>query len=243
MVLMVLMVDSSLQGERSFSVDRRYDRTMVLSVKGDVEVGHKSRATTGVRVRVPKAADSGAELSRVLDAAEALFYAHGIQAVGMDDIRDRSRVALKRLYQCFPSKEKLVVAMLERRDARWRERLSAYVNGVDEPEDRILAVFDWLGEWFAEPGFRGCAWINSYGELGAVSAPVAEQARLHKTAFKDYLDQLVADATLPPALTGQLALLAEGAMATAGIFATVSPASEARTAAETLIRAVSGKTR
>jgi AcrR family transcriptional regulator len=216
---------------------------MVLSVKNDPDAGHARGAPTAVPVGEPRAVGSGDAVSRVLDAAEELFYAHGIQAVGMDDIRDRSGVALKRLYQCFPSKETLVVAVLERRDAHWRKRLSAHVNGVHEPRDKILAVFDWLAGWFAEPGFRGCAWINAYGELGADSPPVADQARRHKTAFKDYLGQLVADAALPPTLTDQLALLADGAMAAAGIFATASPASQARAAAETLIRAASDKTR
>src|SRR5690242_6023198 len=55
----------------------------------------------------------------LLDAAEELFYAHGIQAVGMDRIRERSQVPLKRLYRVFPAKEALVAAYLERRDGRW----------------------------------------------------------------------------------------------------------------------------
>ena len=25
------------------------------------------------------------------------------------------------------------------------------------PDERVLAVFDWLHQWFGEPGFRGCA--------------------------------------------------------------------------------------
>jgi Bacterial regulatory proteins, tetR family len=55
---------------------------MVLSVKRDVEAGASADA-----------------VSRVLDAAEELFYARGIQAVGMDDVRDRSGVA--RLAECL----------------------------------------------------------------------------------------------------------------------------------------------
>jgi AcrR family transcriptional regulator len=53
---------------------------------------------------------------RVLAAAGPLFYRRGITAVGMDDIWDVSGVSLKRLYLCFPSKERLVEAVLARRD-------------------------------------------------------------------------------------------------------------------------------
>ncbi|GHF88662.1 AcrR family transcriptional regulator [Amycolatopsis bartoniae] len=179
--------------------------------------------------------DSDTARAKLLDAAEELFYARGIQTVGMDDIRTASGVSLKRLYQLFPAKEQLVEAYLERRDTRWRARLSEYVEQFDDPERRVLAVFDWLELWFAEPGFRGCAWINSHGELGAVSEGVTRQARHHKEAFRRLLDELVAAAGLPAELSAQLLLLAEGAMVTAGIFGRTDPARQGRMAAAALL--------
>jgi AcrR family transcriptional regulator len=214
---------------------------MVLSVKANLGKTPSSGPADDASPEKWRATDRSDAVTRVLDAAEELFYSRGIQSVGIDDIRDRSGVALKRLYECFSSKEALVVAVLERRDEFWRARLSAYVSEVEGPQDRILAVFDWLAEWFAEPGFRGCAWINSNGELGAVSPAVADQAKRHKAAFKRYLARLVAEADLEAGLTDTLALLAEGAMADAGIFETPSSASHARAAAETLIRAARRK--
>jgi AcrR family transcriptional regulator len=41
--------------------------------------------------------DEGPARTRLLDAAEDLFYTRGIQSVGMDEIRDASGVSLKRL--------------------------------------------------------------------------------------------------------------------------------------------------
>lgn len=181
--------------------------------------------------------DSTVAREQALDAAEELFYGRGIQAVGMDAIRGASGVSLKRLYQLFPTKDQLIEAYLERRDLRWRERLAAHVEGHRDAEERILAVFDWLRQWFGEPGFRGCAWINAYGELGAASPRVAAQVRGHKRAFHGYLARLVADAGLPDALADQLFLLAEGAMVTAGINESAEPAGHARQAAGLLLRA------
>ncbi|MFI1722215.1 TetR/AcrR family transcriptional regulator [Streptomyces sp. NPDC020489] len=181
--------------------------------------------------------DSDTARERALDAAEELFYGRGVQSVGMDDIRGASGVSLKRLYQLFPAKEQLVEAYLERRDVRWRGRLAEHVERNTDPVQRLLTVFDWLEGWFAEDGFRGCAWINSYGELGATSDRVATQVRSHKRAFRAYLDGLVAAAGLPNALTGQLYLLAEGAMVTAGITGSTRPAAEAREAAKALVAA------
>src|SRR2546423_643210 len=124
---------------------------------------------------------------RLLEAAEELFYAHGVQAVGMDAVRARSGVSLKRLYQTFPAKNDLVEAYLLRRDERWRGSLREFVHARgDDP----LAVFAWLKNWFAEPGFRGCAFINSFGEFGEPAPGIAAAIRKHKDHVRAYLRDL-----------------------------------------------------
>ncbi|TWG24880.1 TetR family transcriptional regulator [Actinoplanes teichomyceticus] len=174
----------------------------------------------------------------MLDAAERLIYARGIRAVGMDDVRTASGVALKRLYSLYPSKDAVVEAVLERRDRWWRERLAEHVQRVDDPRERLLAVFDWLGEWFAEPDFRGCAWINAFGEAGATSPAVAAQVDRHKRAFAAQLAEWCSAAGCPPELAEQLFLLAEGAVVTAGIQRSTGPAGTARDAAAVLLSRV-----
>ncbi|MFJ8921538.1 TetR/AcrR family transcriptional regulator [Streptomyces sp. NPDC102415] len=177
---------------------------------------------------------------RVLDAAQELFYSRGVQAVGMDAVRSASGVSLKRLYQLFPSKDALVLEFLRQRDARWRLRLADHVEAQPTPDERISAVFDWLHRWFSEPGYRGCAFVNAFGEMGAASPDVAAEAQHHKKAFHDYLARLVAAAGRPAALAGQLALLTEGAMVTAAISGTPEPARQARDAARLLMQAHPG---
>ncbi|WP_306208410.1 TetR/AcrR family transcriptional regulator [Actinoplanes sp. RD1] len=172
---------------------------------------------------------------RALDAAEQLVYARGVHAVGMDDVRELSGVSLKRLYALFPGKDALVEAVLERRDRRWRQRLADFVERSGDRDERLLAVFDWLAEWFTEPGFRGCAWINVFGELGSTSPAVLAQVRGHKRRFAEQLAGWVADADRPAELAAQLLLLAEGAMVTAGIHGGPGPAHEARRAAAALL--------
>ncbi|GAB7032047.1 hypothetical protein JCM4914_35080 [Streptomyces platensis subsp. malvinus] len=194
-----------------------------------------------------------------------MFYGRGIQAVGMDELRGAAGVSLKRLYQCFPAKQDLVEAYLRRRDARWRAALAEYVDVHGEgPAGRVLAVFDWLAEWFAEPDFRGCAFLNSFGELGATSEGVARAAREHKRALVSYLGGLVSelpvqssskgtgqqpsvvtDKQSPVAtdqqtamLAGQLALLVDGAIGAAAVVgAGAGAARQARAAAEVLLAA------
>ncbi|MET8454215.1 TetR/AcrR family transcriptional regulator [Streptomyces sp. NPDC005209] len=174
---------------------------------------------------------------RVLDAAEELFYGQGIRAVGMDAIRSASAVPLKRLYQLFPSKDSLIEAYLRRRDARWLSELAQYAETAESPTQRILAVFDWLYGWFSEPDFRGCGFINSFGEMGATSPAVADIAKAHKQAFRQYVADLVAAAEAPNWLTDHLVFLAEGAMTTAAIYGSPESARQAKDAARTLLQA------
>ncbi|WP_329379906.1 TetR/AcrR family transcriptional regulator [Streptomyces sp. NBC_01351] len=170
--------------------------------------------------------------TRLLDAAEELFYAEGIQAVGMDRIRAASGVPLKRLYRLYPAKEALIAAYLERRDRRWTASLRAAVTGAPEP---VLAVFDWLAGWFSEPDFRGCAFLNAYGELGAGPAAVLDVVRRHKAELRS----LLADAAGPdrPDLADRLLILVEGATVVAALDPGPEPAHRAREVAERLVRA------
>ncbi|MQS17688.1 TetR/AcrR family transcriptional regulator [Streptomyces kaniharaensis] len=182
--------------------------------------------------------DHDATRTGILDAAEDLFYGQGIQAVGMDAVRAASGVTLRRLYQYFPSKGDLVEAYLLRRDECWRADLADYVAGAaDEPREQLLAVFDWLALWFAQPTFRGCAFVNSFGELGASSPAVAAAARHHKDEFAGYLARLAAAAGATPATAAHLTLLAEGAITAAAIRGDAAPAAEAREAAGVLLAA------
>ncbi|MFI1285030.1 TetR/AcrR family transcriptional regulator [Streptomyces sp. NPDC020858] len=169
--------------------------------------------------------------TRLLDTAEALFYADGIQAVGMDRIRAESGVPLKRLYRVFPAKESLVTAYLKRRDQRWTADLRAAATGAPDP---VLAVFDWLADWFSEPDFRGCAFLNAYGELGAGGpAQVLDVVRRHKAELRSLLAELAGPNHED--LADQLLILVEGATVVAALDPGPEPARRARAVAERLV--------
>ncbi|MGW7054318.1 TetR/AcrR family transcriptional regulator [Streptomyces sp. NPDC054887] len=184
--------------------------------------------------------ETAAQETRILDAAETLFYGRGLQAVGMAEIRDASGASLKRVYQLFPSKDHLVEAYLRRRDVRWRASLAHHVESRRPGEERILAVFDWLREWFDEPGFRGCAFVNSFGEMGATSNAVAAAARDHVDALKDFLAGLVAEAGRSARLSRSLLLLVEGAITAAAVSGDGAAADDAKEAARALLAQDSG---
>ncbi|MFT4043065.1 MAG: helix-turn-helix domain-containing protein, partial [Gordonia sp. (in: high G+C Gram-positive bacteria)] len=164
----------------------------------------------------------------ILDAAETLFYDRGFHAVGVDEIRAAAGVTLKRIYAHFPTKQALAVAMLDRRDERWRDSVESHVSRSHTRTQRLAALFEWLGEWFAQPEFRGCAWINAHGEMAAASPAILAAVRTHKRRFRE---QIIRWCDGDESLADSVYLLAEGAMVTAGIHADPDVARSARAAA------------
>ena len=173
---------------------------------------------TGV-LRQPGSAEP--PLDEVLEAADRLFYRHGVQAVGMDALRREAGVSLRRLYALYRSKDALVAAYLDGRDRRWRAWLREAVEARSpDPAGRPLAVFDALEEWFSGPDFRGCALVNAVAELGDSSASVRRQAEEHKRGVRAYLAELLRGGGRdgdPEAGAADLLLLVDGAIAQAAL--------------------------
>jgi len=183
----------------------------------------------------------GSDHDRIVEAAERLFYVRGIQAVGMDAVRTESGVPLKRLYAQFPSKEALITEVMRYQVGIWDRGIADAAANAATPSDKLLAIYDFLDKWFRADNFRGCGFINAFGELGAASPAVAEVARGQKAKFQKYVEDLVDELGAPPALAAQLALLAEGAQTTAAISGVPDAALHARSAATTLIEVALAK--
>src|SRR5262245_46674497 len=77
---------------------------------------------------------------QLLDAAEGVFYARGIQAVSMDDLREASGLALRRIYQIYPAKDEIVVAFLRRRHLAMMTRIAADVEQAVGAKERVVAL-------------------------------------------------------------------------------------------------------
>lgn len=172
---------------------------------------------------------------RVVDVADGLFNARGIRSVRLLEVATASGVELTAVNRLFGSKAGLVEVVLEARHVAWSQHIADATVEVDDPRDKLLAIFGYLEEWFAEDSFQGCVFINSYGELGRNNARIAEMAQRHKESFVALVTALALDAGLPPELGASIALLAEGAQVSAAMTHTVSPAREARQAAAMLI--------
>ena len=119
---------------------------------------------------------------RLLDRAIDLFYMNGFHSVGLDNIVDSAGVTKTTFYKHFDSLEGLMVAAVERRhqwESEYWGRKIREASGGDRRET-FLAVFDLLDQWFNEPEFRGCIFINIAAEFPDPADPVHQAAARYK---------------------------------------------------------------
>jgi len=189
-------------------------------------------------VPVPRGSSLDPDRTRaaVLRTAEGILYSRGLDGVGIAELCAEAGISKETLYRHFGSKDGLVRAVLEARSdrvTRWLARAAA--DAGDEPAAQLAAVFDALGGWFNEPGFRGCAIVNAATQHH--TTPASTIATRHLGRHLELLTTIAARAGAadPAALGRQLLLLLEGAIVVADHHDGPGAADDARDAALALL--------
>lgn len=174
---------------------------------------------------------------RILATASRLFYSEGIHAVGIDRVIAESGVAKATLYAHFASKEELVAAYLAQASDAWETWMSTSLADTGlPPGDRVLAVFDLVGERFRAPDFRGCPFINAAAEFPGPGR-VTERIEAHRARVRALFSALLraAGSAAPDQLADTFTMLYDGAMIAAQLDARASAAQDAREVAAGLL--------
>jgi AcrR family transcriptional regulator len=158
--------------------------------------------------------ESGRE--RVMRAAYDLFSRQGTRTVGVDAVISEAGVAKMTLYRNFASKDDLILAFLERRETLWTVgwvRAESQRRG-HTPVQRLLAIFEIFGEWFARPDFEGCSFITTLLEVTNRDSAVRQASVLHLANIRGYLCELATEAGVadPDAFARQWHILMKGSI-------------------------------
>jgi AcrR family transcriptional regulator len=87
----------------------------------------------------------GARRLQLLRAAQDVFVAQGFHAAAMDDIADRAGVSKPVLYQHFPGKRDLYLALLEEHVSELADRVAEAMGATDDNRERVDAA---VGAYF-----------------------------------------------------------------------------------------------
>ncbi len=127
---------------------------------------------------------------RILLTAQKLFYCDGIRATGINRVIAESSVTKVTFYRHFSSKDVLILETLEYRHNQW---IAWFIDAIQRHGGSIEAITPALSEWFLDEGFRGCAFINSVGEMADALPEIVNITRRHKQEVQDIIATL-----LPP---------------------------------------------
>ena len=134
----------------------------------------------GMPVAEPRTDKGRATRNRVLDAAAALVFEHGVAGTTLDDVRAAANVSKSQLYHYFADKDDLVHAVIDRT-----------VEQVLGAQPRLTNLSSWaaIAAWFDDlvqlqvnrHAIGGCPIGSLAGEL----AETDEQARMELAAGFD----------------------------------------------------------
>ena len=131
--------------------------------------------TRGRGVRLPRSA----RRAQLLEAAQEVFVESGYHAAAMDDIADRAGVSKPVLYQHFPGKFELYLALFAQRSGELLELIRAALASTTENKQRVAAS---IGAYF-----------EFVGREGAPFRLVFESDLTNEAAVRDRVDKMSQD--------------------------------------------------
>ncbi|WP_321393053.1 TetR/AcrR family transcriptional regulator [Emcibacter sp.] len=157
----------------------------------------------------------------LVETAVKLFNRDGYHATGIDTILKESGVAKMTLYNHFKSKDDLVVAVLQRREAWFADQYRQKTVGWDKkPVGRLKVWLEIYEEWFRSPEFNGCMFLKGAAEYADPKSPVFRAIKTHKERSLKQFATLGADMGLkdPISFARQLMVIIDGAIQGAKLF-------------------------
>lgn len=178
---------------------------------------------------------------RILATARELFYKEGARSVGVDTVVAQSGVAKTSLYRWFPSKDALIVAVLEQeRNDRWAGWDRTAAQSDPEPRARLRAHLTGVARYVSSPHFRGCPFMNVTVEFADPQHPARLLAKQEMEELRARLRALVDNiegVRNPEELSEQLFLLVDGAFPSAQSLGKDGPQKFLVSAADALVDA------
>ncbi|TIS50814.1 MAG: TetR/AcrR family transcriptional regulator [Mesorhizobium sp.] len=179
-----------------------------------------------------------AKRQHVVDTAYSLFKRDGFHATGIDRIIAEADIAKMTMYRHFPSKDELIVAVLEHRAARFELQLDRLAATADTAELKIATILDWHERWFRDPDFHGCLFAHALAEFGDPDHPVFKAASRQKNGLRARL-RAILEEEMPPERAGGVAtallMLIEGATLMAQMGEADAAVANARKAASAIL--------
>lgn len=224
---------------RQFMSEGIIEKASALSIRYDARSSSREGSATGGNGRIGGIGDP--ERADILDTATVLFMWEGY-AIELDRIIEAAGVTPTTFWRHFGSRHDLVAAVLRRYALARATSLDAFIGHYRKPVERLKAVFLWHEHEFRRAGPDGCLLMNAVACFHDPEDSIRDIVANWKAHLQVLLGRLLAalpeSISVPPdtgRLTRSLALLLDGASATAQLSGQAEPAMLAWESAQQLI--------
>lgn len=150
---------------------------------------------------------------QIIEAAYELFKQNGFFATGVDLIMGKAAISKRTMYKYFPTKNDLIVAVLEHYRHVYKEHLDIFLATKGKSSrEKILLMFEDATHWFGDANFHGCLAVNAMGEFSGKDQTIENACVEFKRWEIDVLCKLTKDFdnNQPVELAHKLFVLLEG---------------------------------
>jgi len=121
--------------------------------------------------------ERGARRRVILDAAKAVFDERGFLNATMEEIAERSELAVGTLYRYFQSKEELYVSLLFEAMEMFRQGIEGARGSGEPPNEQLRAVWRFFYTFYREQpeSYRALMFLRNEGLSDVISADVIQE--------------------------------------------------------------------
>lgn len=150
---------------------------------------------------------------QIVETAYELFKQNGFFATGVDLIMAKAGISKRTMYKYFPTKNDLIVAVLEHYWNVYKEHLNSFLAKKGKSSrEKILLIFEDATHWFGDANFHGCLAVNAMGEFSEKDQTIEDTCIEFKRWEIDVICKLTKDFDdkQPVELAHKLFVLLEG---------------------------------
>ncbi len=128
----------------------------------------------------------------IIKTASDLFYKQGYNLTGINEIIEKAGIAKATLYAHFKSKDDLCIAYINDRDQSLLEDLEAFCAQKPKGKKQVIAVLEFLQNFFNSKGFNGCWCLRTISELPQDNKLIRQTIQANKQHFLKFIESLIA---------------------------------------------------
>lgn len=167
-------------------------------------------------ISTPEVSNKTDKRNELIQRAFSLFYEQGFHATGVDTVLSGTGISKRTLYKYFSSKEELIVSAIQYYHQTNLQLIDKFIaeSGASSPQEKILALFDFLAERVNRGDFRGCLVINAKAEYAQTVPDISSSCKGYTDAIEGLLQVFLLETGLKntPAISKQIGILFSGSV-------------------------------